>query len=87
MVGQNTSKYLGFYVEACGYQQWEVNAERLEVAGKHPLVTNEMRKNVYSAKVRFPALLGSDISGWRRLAPSGAEHIDPTKVIANLYVS
>ena len=54
------TKYLGFYVEACGYQkQWEVNAERVQAAGGallqlfgiHPLMTNEMRNTVYSAKV------------------------------------
>ena len=71
VVGQ----YLGFYVEAFGSQkQWEVNAEKVEAAGgallqllgKHPLMTNEMRNAVYSAKVRSLALLGSDIWGWRR---------------------
>ena len=32
--GRNWAKYLGFHVEADGYQkQWEVNAERVEVAG------------------------------------------------------
>ena len=32
--GRSWAKYFGFYVEADGYQkQWEVNAERVEVAG------------------------------------------------------
>ena len=69
------TKYLGFYVEADGYQkQWEANAERVEAAGgaliplfsNHPQMTNEMRTTVYSAKVRSLALLGADIWGWRR---------------------
>ena len=84
VVGQ----YLGFYVEAFGSQkQWEVNAEKVEAArgallqllGKHPLMTNEMRNAVYSAKVRSLALLGLTFG-------AGAVHIDSTKVIANLCV-
>ena len=73
--GRNWAKYLGFHVEADGYQkQWEVNAERVEVAGgsliqlflEHPMMTNEMRTTLYSTKVRSLALLGADIWGWRR---------------------
>ena len=46
----------------------------MEVAGgsllqfflNHPMMTNEMRTTLYSAKVRSLALLGADIWGWRR---------------------
>ena len=58
--GRNWAKYL--------------NAERVEVAGgsliqlflEHPMMSNEMRTTLYSAKVRSLALLGADIWGWRR---------------------
>ena len=74
-IGPNTLVSICFHVEADGYQkQWEVNAERVEVAGgsliqlflEHPMMTNEMRTTLYSTKVRSLALLGADIWGWRR---------------------
>lgn len=60
---------------ADGYKkQRETNAHKVEAAGgvliplflNHPMMTNEMRTTVYTAKVRSLALLGADIWGWRR---------------------
>ena len=73
--GRSWAKYLGLYVEVDGSQkQWEIHAERVEVAGgcllefflSHPMMTNEMRTILYSAKEKSLALLGADIWGWRR---------------------